>query len=92
MGFIISSNKALLETIQLKIHNYMKANIPNYKADRWATVQKHQSQELFAVLIKESDKRLPYNAINESEKLLMVKELPNDFIKKIILGIKYKND
>lgn len=88
MGWIISINKTLLETIQLKIHNYMIKNISDYNAVRWAIIIKHQFKDEYAVLIKESDQRKPYNAINEAEKLLMVKELPNDFIKKPIVGIK----
>ena len=79
MGYLISTNKALLEALQLKIHNYMKANVIGYNADRWATVRKHPTENKYAVLIKETDPRLPYNAISKSEKLSLVDELSADW-------------
>lgn len=81
MGYLISTNQSLLEALQLKIHNYMMANIENYNAVRWANIIKHQNQELYAILIKETDPRLPYNAITNSEKLQLVDELPDGWEK-----------
>ena len=80
MGWLISSNKALLEALQLKIHNYMKANIDDYKAKRWATIIKHPIENNYAILIKESDIRLPYNSITNAEKLLLIDNLPKGWI------------
>ena len=79
MGYLISTNKVLLEALQSKVHNYMVSNISGYKAERWATVLKHPTEELFAVLIKESDPRLPFNTITNSEKLQLIDKLPDDW-------------
>lgn len=79
MGWLISTNKARLEALQLKVHNYMKNNIDGYNAVRWATVRKHPTENKYALLIKETDPRLPYNAITNSEKLSLVDELPVDW-------------
>ena len=80
MGYLISTNQLVLEALQLKIHNYMIDNIPNYNAVRWATVKKHPTKNEFAVLIKESDPRLPYRVITNSEKLQLIDKLPDGWI------------
>lgn len=80
MGYLISTNKSMLEALQLKIHNYMKANIENYSADRWAIVEKHPTEELFSIWIKEEDNRLPYMAITNSEKSQMIDKLPDGWV------------
>lgn len=82
MGYLISSDKTELETLQNKIHNYMKANIKDYTATRWNTIIKHPTQKKYALLIKENDPRLPYNAIKKAKISLLVKNLPNGWIKK----------
>ena len=86
MGWLISSNKILLEALQLKIHNYMLVNVENYNAERWANIIKHSTENNFAILIKESDPRLPFRAITNSEKLSLVDELPNGWIKETIIS------
>ena len=80
MGYLISTNKKLLQTLQNKIHNYMKANIEDYKADKWSTIIKHPTENNYAILIKENDVRLPYNAITNDEKLLLIENLPDGWI------------
>ena len=82
MGYLISTNKAMLEALQLKIHNYMKANVVNYNADRWTNIIKHQTEDNFAILIKESDPRLPYRVITNIEKLQLIDKLPDGWIEK----------
>ena len=79
LGYLISTNKQLLENLQLKIHQYMQSNIPNYNAERWANVRKHPTLNKYVVLIKESDPRLPYKAITTTEKTSLIKELPSDW-------------
>jgi len=84
MGWIISTNESLLETLQLKIHNYMKANVENYNAVRWSNVIKHPTENNYAMLIKETDKRFPYKAITKTEKLQLIDKLPNEFFENVI--------
>lgn len=79
LGYLISTNKQLLENLQLKIHQYMQANIPNYNAERWVNVRKHPTLNKYAILIKESDPRLPYRAITTIEKTSLIKELSSDW-------------
>ncbi len=81
LAFLISTNKKLLEALQLKIHNHMIANVLNYNAEKWSSVIKHHNLDLFALLINNSDKRFPYNAITQSEKLDLVDRLPDGFLK-----------
>jgi len=85
MGYLISTNKAMLEALQLKIHDYMIVNVENYNAERWANVIKHPTKNEYALLIKETDKRFPYKAITENEKLQLIDKLPDGWIVDSIL-------
>ena len=59
----------------------MKANIVGYSINttRWANIRKHPTENKYAVLIKETDPRLPYRAITNSVKLSLVDELSADW-------------
>ena len=41
MKYLISSNLAELQIIEQKIHKWMKNNIKNYNAVKWADIYKH---------------------------------------------------
>lgn len=67
---ITSTNPALLEEIQLKIHNHMKATVPGYNAERWATVRKHPTKNLYMIKISSTDSRNPLDVIkNDNHKI-----------------------
>jgi hypothetical protein len=65
---IISSTKASLDVINAKIHDYMKANISNYKADRWGEIHKHPIESKWILIIND-DSRNPLKRLTHVEKL-----------------------
>lgn len=79
MPYIISSNKPLLDAINQKINNYMKANIKNYSAIIWGDVTKHPTKDEWALKLND-DERKPLDRLTNSEKLQLIDELPEGWV------------
>lgn len=80
MPYIISLDKTILESINKKINDHMKANIRGYNATQWGKIIKHQSQNNWALEIN-IDSRNPLNRLSNNEKLQLVDNLPDGWIK-----------
>ncbi len=79
--FLISTNLQLLEVINNRINEYMKAKDTKYNAIQWGKITKHQTENKYTLdLGRSDDERNPFGNLSKLEKLDMIDELPDGWL------------
>ena len=77
---IFTSEKEAVE-FSNKIHSFLKANRPNYKADRWSDINKSDKEEKWVVKVPDDYEKWPVKMeINKTAIQVIATELSKVFM------------
>lgn len=79
MKYMISADLTELQTLEAKIHQWMIDNVKDYNATKWSEIYKHPTLALYALSIKDTDPRNPYDVLALAEKLKTIDSLADEW-------------
>jgi len=80
--YLISNNLSYLENLNDDFQNYMIGSVDKYNAKKWGVITKHKDENNYALdLGSETEVEEISSIISNSDKLKLVKKLPNGWIK-----------